>query len=248
MTQAAVWLGFIFLLLFAGSLALFTMRVNQGRRFSLRRIRAFDLVKKSMAQAMETGRAVHVSLGVGAAINETTADTLAALAVLSFVAEQSVESDEPVITTMADPLVMLLAQNSLRATSRRGATPGRAAHQNVRWLAPQPAAYAAGVMNILDKPTVTATVMAGNFGDEYLLMGETAARRSLSHVGGSSNPNTLPFIYTSAQETLLGEEMFAAGAYLSKIPSHIASLLTQDLARWLIILLILGSVGLNSLR
>jgi hypothetical protein len=118
----------------------------------------------------------------------------------------------------------------------------------VRWLAPQPAAYAAGVMNILDKPTVTATVMTGNFGDEYLLMGETAARRSLSHVGGSSNPNTLPFIYTSAQETLLGEEMFAAGAYLSKIPSHIASLLTQDLARWLIILLILGSVGLNSLR
>ena len=248
MTPTSVGLGFIFLLLFAGSLALFTVRVNRGRRFSLRRIRAFDLVKKSMAQAMETGRAVHVSLGVGAATNETTADTLAGLAVLSYVAEQAVDSDEPVITTMADPLVMLLAQNSLRAASRRGATSGQAAHQNVRWLAPQPAAYAAGVMNILDQPTVTATVMAGNFGDEYLLMGETAARRSLSHVGGSSNPNTLPFIYTSAQETLLGEEMFAAGAYLGKIPSHIASLLTQDLARWLIILLILGSVGLNSLR
>ena len=87
-----------------------------------------------------------------------------------------------------------------------------------------------------------ANVMVGNFGDEYLLMGEAAAWRNLDHVGGASNPNTLPFIYVTAQETLLGEEIYAAGAYLERIPAHIGSLVTQDAMRWLVAMIIIGGI------
>lgn len=88
--------------------------------------------------------------------------------------------------------------------------------------------------------------MVGSFGDEYLLMGETAARQGMAHIGGTSNPNTLPFIYASAQETLLGEEIYAAGAYLQKRPAHLGSLAAQDLMRWLVALFMLAGIVIAS--
>jgi hypothetical protein len=42
---------------------------------------------------------------------------------------------------------------------------------------------------------------------------------------------------------LIGEELYAVGAYLKTGPIHIASLRAQDLLRWVIILaILLGSI------
>jgi hypothetical protein len=90
--------------------------------------------------------------------------------------------------------------------------------------------------------------MVGKFGDEYLLMGDSTARRGIAHIGGASDPNTLPFVYATADEILLGEEIYAAGAYLQKRPALLASLAAQDTMRWLVALVILGSILLASLR
>jgi hypothetical protein len=144
---------------------------------------------------------------------------------------------------------MLLAQNGVRtAFADSPAGGGAEAAQQVRLIAPQPAAYAAGVMNILDSDEVDGTVLVGKFGDEYLLMGETAARHRMAHIGGASDPNTLPFIYASAQETLLGEEIYAAGAYLKHIPAHVGSLVAQDTMRWVVALVMLGGVLIATLQ
>jgi hypothetical protein len=80
--------------------------------------------------------------------------------------------------------------------------------------------------------------MVGSFGDEYLLMGEAGARQGVHQVVGSADPQTLPFVYASADETLVGEEIFAGGAYTSRLPIQVASLLTEDLARWFVVLAI----------
>ncbi len=236
-------LALVFLVVFAGLLTFFTVRVRTGSRPTLRRIRAFDAMEGLVGRAVESGRTLHVSLGVGSVANQTTADSLAGLAVLDFLSEQAAETGISPLVSMADPTVMLLAQNGVRtAYAQAPAEEVEEATQQVRLIAPQPAAYAAGVMNILDSDEVDGTVLVGKFGDEYLLMGETAARHRMAHIGGASDPNTLPFIYASAQETLLGEEIYAAGAYLKDIPVHIGSLIAQDTMRWVVALVILGGV------
>jgi hypothetical protein len=241
-------MALVFLLGFAGLLAFFTVRARTGSRPTLRRIRAFDVMKKLMGRAVESGRTVHVSLGVGSMATQTTADSLAGLSVLGFLSEHAAETGVPPIISMADPTVMLFAQNLVRAANADSPAGVDEAAQSVRLIAPQPAAYAAGVMNILDSDEVGGTVMVGNFGDEYLLMGETAARHDMAHIGGASDPNTLPFIYASAQETLLGEEIYAAGAYLKNIPAHIGSLVAQDTMRWVVALVMLGGVLVATLN
>jgi hypothetical protein len=69
-------------------------------------------------------------------------------------------------------------------------------------------------------------------------MGEAAAWRNTEHIGGASDPSVLPFVYASAQETLLGEELFATGAYLQRKVTHVGSLLAQDTMRWVVSLAI----------
>jgi hypothetical protein len=117
---------------------------------------------------------------------------------------------------------------------------------DVRWLSPEPAAYAAGVMGILGAERVEANVMVGAFGDEYLLMGEAANRHRCQHLGGVSDPAVLPFVYATAQQALIGEDMYAAGAYLNRKPWHLASLRGQDALRWGIVLAIIGAVAINT--
>jgi hypothetical protein len=231
----------ILLLIFLVALLYFTSRVSRGGQPSLRRIQAFELLSGFAGRAVEAGRPFHLSLGIGSMADVTTADSLAGLSLLNYLADQSRLTGIHPVVSMANPTVMLFAQNVLRAAQDN--TPAaEAAYRSVRWIAPQPAAYAAGVMSLLSLDQVEANVMIGDFGDEYLLMGETAARRGISHIGGASDPNVLPFIYASAQEPLLGEEIYATGAYLQKRASHIGSLLAQDMIRWLVALVILGGV------
>lgn len=242
MTQAVLVLTFLFLALFVVLIVYFTRRISTGPGVILRHINAFERLKGFTARAVETGRMFHLSLGLGGVANETTADTLAGLSILGYLARQAAATGATPTISMADPTVMLFAQNALQAAYTDDLNGLEEAYHHTQWIASRPAAYAAGVMNILQRDTTEANVMVGNFGDEYLLMGETAARRGLAHVGGASNPNTLPFIYVSADETLLGEEIYAAGAYLQKSPVHIGSLAAQDAMRWLITLIIFGGI------
>ncbi len=241
-------LAFLFLLVFGSLLAFFTVRIRAGGRPTLRRIPGYEVLKGLMGRAIESGRTLHLSLGVGGMADQTTADSLAGLTVLKFLTEQTAETGIAPTVSMADPTVMLFAQNTIRGTYRDNPAEAKEAYRHVRWIAPQPAAYAAGVMNILSLDDAEANVMVGNFGEEYLLMGETAAWRNLNQVGGTSDPNTLPFIYASAQETLFGEEIYAAGAYLKRIPAHIASLVAQDAMRWLLALTVLSGIFVTTFK
>jgi hypothetical protein len=247
MTEPGIQLAIILILLFVGALLFFTARVRAGKEPGLRRIAAYEALKGFAGRAVETGRPFHLSLGIGSMADVTTADSLAGLSILNYLAEQSSLTGMQPIVSMADPTVMLFAQNVVRSAQANKPYDLETGYRQVRWIAPQPAAYAAGVMSLLSLDDVEANVMVGAFGDEYLLMGETAARRNIAHIGGASNPNTLPLIYVSAQEALFGEEIYAAGAYLQRRPSHIGSLLAQDTLRWGIALAILGGVVISSL-
>lgn len=237
----------IFLLIFVVALYYFTLRVRNGKVPTLRRIQAFETLKGLPGRAIEAGGDLHLSLGSGSVVNETTSDSLAGLTVLNYVAEQAATTGVSPTISMADPMVMLLAQNILRAAHAEETERAEEVYRRVQWVAPQPAAYAAGVMGLLATDQVEANVMVGNFGDEYLLMGETAARKGIVQVGGASNPDTLPFVYVSSREALLGEEIYAAGAYLQNRPAHLASLVAQDTMRWLIGLFILGGIVIATL-
>lgn len=222
-------------------------RVQEGNFPDLRPIPAFDALRGVMARAIETGRRVHVGLGIGGISGYMTADSLAGLSVLEYLANQSAATGVPPLVTMADPTLLIAAQDVMRRPYRDDWGEAANAMRHARWIAPEPAAYAAGVLGMLGSEAVDANVLIGAFGDEYLLLGEAANRKKISSVGGASDPNVLPFVFASADYALMGEDMYAAGAYLAQKPWHIGSLLAQDLMRWVIVATIIVLVVIKSL-
>lgn len=238
------WLiSFLPLMLYA------TSRVRAGHGVNLRPLAGFGALRGLSARAAESGQALHVSLGVSGISGEDTAATLASLTVLDYLAEQGATFDSPPIVTVADPTLLPAAQDVLRHAHARQGDVESYDPKQVRLISPDPTAYAAGVMDVLGHEPLAANIMIGNFGDEYLLMGEVGTQKGISQIGGATNPQTLPLVFASADQVLIGEEIFAGGAYLASLPAHIGSLVAQDVMRLLgvvaIVLLVLARlVGL----
>jgi len=238
-TQALV---LVFLLMFLPLMLFFASRVRAGHEVSLRRIPAFEALPDLIGRAAESGRALHIGLGSGGVGGEETASALAGLSVLEYLADQAAIFDCPPVVTVADLALLPVAQDVLRNGYLRQNRLHGYRPTAVRFLGPTPAVYAAGVMDILAHEGIVANTMIGTMGDEYLLIGETGAKHGLTQIVGTSNVGALPFVFATADETLIGEEMFAGGAYLSRLPEHIGSLLAQDWMRLLLVSAILAGV------
>lgn len=241
----------VFLLLFIPPLVLFIRRADITARVVLRPLRAFESLRKVLAQAAESGQPIHISVGVAGIGASQTAETAAGLETLEFLAERAAVSAIPPIVTVGDPTALPLAQDQLRRAYTREGYPEEYDPRRVRFVAPSVSAgavpYAVGVMDIVTHENVFASVLVGSFGDEFLLMAEPAAQKNVLQTGGTNAPSVLPFVVTSVDQPLLGEEIYAAGAYLSRKAAHIASLLTQDIMRVLLVIAILVGVLLRVL-
>lgn len=232
----------VVLLVFLSFLLFADRRVRLGLRPTLRPLPGFTLLDGFVGQAVETGRTLHVSMGTEGIGGASTADTMAGLMALERLAEQAAATGLKLVVTVSHPSLLPIAQDTLRRAYERRGYPQGYDPEHVRYIAPDAIAYAAGVMGVLEREDVVANAMIGGFGVEFLLMGENGARKGIQQVGGASSPETLPFIYISMDEALLGEEIYAGGAYLSSKPSHLGSLLAQDWLRSAIILAIILGV------
>jgi hypothetical protein len=103
------------------------------------------------------------------------------------------------LVTVTEPTALPAALDQLRRAYERQGYPDEFRFDQARFIAPpvngSAVPYAAGVMDILNHEPVTANVMLGSFGDEYLLMTEPGAQRNMVQIGGASSPNVLPFVY-----------------------------------------------------
>jgi hypothetical protein len=108
-----------------------------------------------------------------------------------------------------------------------------------------PFSYAAGTIPVARDENVSANVFLGDYGAEAALMADAAERENSTLIAASDSLSAQSIFYATTQDPLIGEELFAAGAYVGAGAVHEASLTVQDILRWLIILAILIGSGLK---
>jgi hypothetical protein len=101
-----------------------------------------------------------------------------------------------------------------------------------------PFSYAAGTMSVIHDEHVSTNILVGHFGPEVALMAEASERSGNLTIAGTDQVSAQAVLYAAAQEPLIGEEVFAGGAYLGAGAGHAASLQAQDVLRWAIIVVI----------
>ena len=214
---------------------------------SLRMIDAYERLNRSVGLAVENGTRLHISLGRGNLLTSRGGSALAGLAMLRRLAERTSVSDRPPVVTSGDASIAILSQDTLQSGYRAAGAEDQYRFTTGRLTGLTPFSYAAGTLPVIHDEEVSANIVVGDFGTESGLLAEASDREDTSLIAASDNLSAQSVFFASAQDPLIGEELFAAGAYVGAGASHDASLNVQDILRWLIILAILIGAGLKIL-
>jgi hypothetical protein len=210
---------------------------------TFRRIDAYERLNKSVGLAVENGTRLHISLGRGNLFTTRGASALAGLAMLRKLSERTSLSDRPPIVTTGDASLTILSQDTLQSGYRAAGAEEQYRFSTGRLTGLTPFSYAAGLVPITHDENVSTNVLMGDFGAESALLVEASERENSDLIAASDNISAQSVFYASSQDPLIGEELFAAGAYVGAGAAHEASLTVQDILRWLIIVaIVIGSV------
>jgi hypothetical protein len=206
---------------------------------ALRLIDAYERLNHSVGLAVENGTRLHISLGRGNFFTARGGSALAGLAMLRRLSERTSVSDRPPVVTSGDASLAILSQDTLQSGYRAVGAEDQYRFSTGRLTGLTPFSYAAGALSTIHDESVSANIVLGDLGTEAGLLAEASDRENTSLIAASDDLSAQSIFFASSEEPLIGEELFAAGAYVGAGASHEASLHVQDILRWLIILAIL---------
>ncbi len=207
----------------------------------IRRIPGIDAMDEAIGRATEMNRPIIFSPGTAPDFNNP--QTFASFAVLGHVSRKVAKYQARLIV----PTMVSQMQPVLHEIVRQGyVAEGAIEHfrpDDVQFLAGDQWSYASGVVGIMAREGVAVTLMIGPFWAESLLFAEAGAQAGAIQIGGTANLHQLAFMMTACDYCMLGEEIYAASAYLSENPVDTASLVAQDWGKMcLFALIVVGCI------
>jgi hypothetical protein len=239
------FLSLIFILLCLGLILFFFFSDRKRPKINLRDIQAFRHIRREVDLAVEAGKRLHISLGRGNIHDTQGGAALIGLTILDCSARAASNSDRPPMVTSGDGVLNILSQDTLQFTYQSLAAEQRYDPTNARLAGLTPMAFAAGCLPIIHDEHVSANIFAGHLGAEVALLTEAGERTSSLTVAGTDSIHAQAVLFATSDEPLLGEELYAAGAYLGSGVAHTASLRMQDIMRWVLLVAIILGAFLN---
>jgi hypothetical protein len=206
----------------------------------IRRIAGLEALDEALGRATEMGRAVLFIHGLR---EMDQISTIAAVNILGRVARRTAEYDTALRVANSSPVVMSVSQETVKAAYLEAGRPDAYNEEHVFVAGTDQFSYAAAVEGIMVRERPAAHIMMGYFYAESLLLAETGSTTGAIQIAGTDAFTQLPFFVTTCDYTLLGEELYAASAYLSREPRMLGSLKGQDLGKAVLIgVLVLGTL------
>lgn len=201
----------------------------------IRQMPAFNVLRQSIGLAVEDGSRLHISLGKSGVFSTRSASGLVGLTMLERIAQLGSISDSPPIASSGDGSMAILSQDTLSSTYRDMHAYDMYDPNLGSITGVTPFSYVAGTLPVIQDEHVSANIFVGNFGPEAALLVDKAEQENSFSMAASDDLSTQAVFYATAREPLIGEEVFAGGAYLQAKPFQAASLRAQDVLRWVII-------------
>ena len=218
----------ILLLIVCGSVVLFVFLAQSGRDLKIRKIAGLEAVEEAVGRATEMGREVLFIPGIQD-INEI--QTVAGLTVLNRVAELTAEYDADLHVPTSRSLVMSAARETVSGAYTTVGRPDLYNPDDIYYLTDEQFGFVAGVTGKMVRDEPAACFYMGAFYAESLVFAETAHTFGAIQIAGTAMPSQLPFFVAACDYVLIGEEFFAASAYLSGEPKQLGSLKGQDVGK-----------------
>lgn len=235
------------LIAFSAVLLITLFLLKDRVKTSFRNIPAFTKFTKSIGTTVEQGTRILFSLGSADVVRERTAASFVGISALRHVVELAAASDEPPVATTGDASLAILAQDNLRSAYHAAGMDQQFHADTGRVTGLTPFSYAAATLTTIADEDISSSLLVGAFGVEVGLLTEAIERQGAFTLSAADSLPAQALVYASAQEPLIGEELYAMGAYMGVDRAHSVSLYVQDILRWLAVVVLLGGAVMKLL-
>lgn len=219
-----VVISLIFAIIILGAI----YRARKNPNLFIRRINGLEAVDDAIGRATEMGKPI---LHLNGLDPLTTLSTIAAVNILGRIAKRVADYDSQLMVPCFDPVVMTVSQETVRQAYLEAGRPDAYREDNIFFVTDQQFSYVATVCGIMLREKPAANFLLGYFYAESLLLAETGQSTGAIQIAGTDAQAQLPFFITTCDYTLIGEELYAASAYLSREPMLLGSLKGLDVLK-----------------
>lgn len=227
-------------LVICGSVMFFISHARKGKDLKIRKIAGLEAVDEAVGRATEMGRSCLFVPGI---LDMNDIQTIAGMTILSRVAQVAAEYGAKVEVPTSKSLVMTTARETVQSAFLTAGRPDAYNEDDIYYVTDEQFGYVAYLSGMMVREKPAACFYMGAFFAESLILAETGNSIGAIQVAGTAQPAQLPFFVAACDYTLIGEEFFAASAYLSDDPDQLGSLKGQDVGKVIVAgLMIFGTL------
>lgn len=232
---------FIIGVLIAGAVIFFIAHAKRGKKLFIRKIAGLEAIDEAIGRATEMGRPILFIPGIN---DMDDVQTIAGITILGRVAKVVADYDIKINMPVARSIVMTVARETIKEAYVGAGRPDAYSDDMVHYITDEQFGYVAAVDGIMVREKPATCFYLGAFFAESLILAETGNSVGAIQIAGTAMPAQLPFFVAACDYTLIGEELFAASAYLSNEPKQLGSLKGQDVGKFMAMAAIaLGVLG-----
>ncbi len=234
---------FVGVLLLCGFIVFYIAQARSGKELFIRKIAGLEAVDEAVGRATEMGRKIYYIPG---SQDMDQVQTIAGITILGRVAEMAAMYETKLDVPVSRSLVMVTAREVVKEAYAKVGRPDSFQDDQVHYLTDDQFGYAAAIDGMVVREKPATIFMMGLFYAESLILAETGNSVGAIQIAGTGEPSQLPFFVAACDYTLIGEELFAASAYLSREPRQLGSLKGQDVGKGLILVAIIVGILLET--
>jgi len=236
---------FLFVLFIGLSVVLVLRRSKtHPSSYQIRKISGLDAIDEGIGRATEMSRPVfYMPGGVGDVIDP---QTLASMDVLSEVAKITARYDTRLIVPLRRAYLVPIMSEVVRQAYASEGKQDSFRPEQIRWYADDGPAFASGAVELMFREKVATTVILGDFSFDALVFAEAGNQAGAIQIGGTATINQIPFLVAACDYSIIGEEIYAAAAYLTKDPARITALVVEDWVKYILTGLILLGAAMKT--
>jgi len=240
--EHATWPARFILLAFSTIIIGMVLSAQRGRKFHIRRIAGLTAIDEAVGRATEMGRPLLTSIGLGG----IDIVTLQALAIVTHVARVAATFGTRLLLPVRAAALIPIAEDAIGEVYAHAGRSEAFSGSDIVFLSGEQFAFAAGVAGMINREKVAAAFYFGTYYAESLIMAENANQVGAIQIAGTPSTTQIPFFVVSCDYVIIGDEFYAATAYLTRQPTLMGSIVGQDICRGILLAVILAGVVLLS--
>ncbi len=241
--EHANWFMRVLFAAMCGIIVVSVIVAQRGRQMFIRRIPGLTAIEEAVGRATEMGRPMFFSPG----LDSISIVTLQAISVLSYIVRLAATHATRVIVGLRASTVFPIAEEAVREAYEAVGRSENLRPEDVRFVSDDQFAYAMGSVGIMAREQVATNFFFGMFYAEALILAENGRALGALQVAGSPDPVQIPFFIATCDYVVIGDEYYAASAYLTREPTLTGSLVGQDIVKGILIALVIAGVVLATM-